>query len=191
MSYLLLDTETTGLSPETNGLTQIGALYLNDYLDVIGEFFQEFAPAEGRMIESDALRIQKRTHRNLLDIEGEECHAVSSLIAFVRRTMKSQAESEYPFFAAFNAGFDLKHMNEALNRSGFEGLFPYRIDPEKGALDVLKDARKFFKKPIQVENHKLVTLAAFLGLDVSGAHCALDDCRLTLKVWRHMKGLPL
>lgn len=54
----------------------------------------------------------------------------------------------------------------------------------------LEEARRLMPKGGRVtpgpENHKLVTLAAYLGFTYDGAHDALADCHATLKLLEHL-----
>jgi|688.fasta_scaffold140030_3 DNA polymerase III epsilon subunit-like protein len=55
--YLVIDTETTGLSPSKNGLIQLAAIGLDAKLDIIDTFCFDVCPPKGVDISLQALQI--------------------------------------------------------------------------------------------------------------------------------------
>lgn len=55
--YLVIDTETTGLSPSKNGLIQLAAISLDAKLDIIDTFCFDICPPRGVAISFQALEI--------------------------------------------------------------------------------------------------------------------------------------
>ena len=55
--YIVIDTETTGLSPSKNGLTQLAAICLDEKLDIIDTFCSDVCPGLGVDISLQALEI--------------------------------------------------------------------------------------------------------------------------------------
>lgn len=65
MSYVFLDLETTGLDADTCHITEIGAIRVNEYGDVIGQFDTYVRLPEGEKIPEDISRFTGITDDDL------------------------------------------------------------------------------------------------------------------------------
>lgn len=173
--YLFLDTETTGLEPDKNAVIQLAAMVVTKTGDSLGEYCSRVRPFDGAIVEGGALAVSRRKFSDLLDAptEVEVCLKLRELVG-----------SRELVFAGYNCQFDQKFIWKMFQRTS---VFVKYVIPEAGPLDVLKDAKRLLKKPEQVENHKLTTVAKYFGVLRDGAHDALEDVRMTRDVWRHLE----
>lgn len=149
-TYIALDIETTGLSPERDAITEIGVV----------KFRQDCVLAEWSSLvnpfRSLSYKIQQLTGITQSDVDGAPPlrSLVSSLQDFVR---------DLPIIG-HNVAFDLSFLNS-------EGLFLNNpsIDTFEMAGILLPHAGRY----------SLSRLAEDLGIDLSNAHRALNDARAT------------
>lgn len=160
-TYCVLDLETTGLSPKTGKITEIGIMKLKDgkAIDEFSCFVNPEKPIPARVVEvtnitddmvKDAQTIEKVFPKLLEFIEG------SVLVAHN---------------AEFDVGF-LKHNAKVL---GYDFDFTY--------LDTLSLAKELFPS---FKTYKLGRIAKNLGIKVETAHRALSDVDTTVKVFNEM-----
>ena len=149
-TYIALDTETTGLSPERDAITEIGAVKFQQGR-VIGEWSSLINP-----FRTLPYKIQQLTGITQSDVDGAPpLRAVArSLQDFVR---------DLPIIG-HNVSFDLAFLNNA-------GMFVDnpRIDTFELASILLPHASRY----------SLSMLTAELGIELSNAHRALNDARAT------------
>jgi DNA polymerase III subunit alpha, Gram-positive type len=160
-TYCVLDLETTGFSPVTEKITEIGIMKLKDgkVIDQFSTFVNPQKPIPPRVVEvtnitddmvRDAETIDKVFPKMLDFIEG------SVLVAHN---------------ATFDVGF-LKHNARVL---GYDFDFTY--------VDTLSLAQEVFP---DFKTYKLGRIAKNLGISVEVAHRALDDVDTTVKVFKVM-----
>jgi DNA polymerase-3 subunit alpha (Gram-positive type) len=159
--YCVLDLETTGFSPVTEKITEIGIMKIQGgkVIDEFSSFVNPQKPIPARVVEvtnitddmvSDAETIDKIFPKMLEFIEG------SVLVAHN---------------AEFDIGF-LKH-----NAKELELAFDFTY------LDTLSLAHELFP---DYKTYKLGRIAKNLGIKVEVAHRALDDVETTVKVFNVM-----
>lgn len=80
-----------------------------------------------------------------------------------------------------NVRFDIDHVKFVFKRYG--EFFPIQLN---NPLDTLQGAVWYFEKTGKEppENYQLATIAKYFGIEVTGAHDALVDTRLTVKLAR-------
>lgn len=160
-TYCVLDLETTGFSPVTEKITEIGIMKYKDgkVIDSFSCFVNPEKPIPSRVVEvtnitddmvKDAETIEKVFPKMLEFVEG------SVLVAHN---------------AAFDVGF-LKHNAKVL---GYDFDFTY--------VDTLSLAQAVFP---EYKSYKLGRIAKNLGIKVEVAHRALDDVDTTVKVFKIM-----
>lgn len=155
-TYLIIDTETSGLKPENNGVCEIAWLEVSE---------------EGEVLDQ---------HYSLIDPEwpiapaAQAVHGISQADVSEAPTLHEYftiIHSEHPFdrdglvFVAHQVGFDWGFLHEHFPRGAEQ-------------MDTLALARRFYPDS---DNHKLPTLAVMLGLetfDHKKAHGALADVRV-------------
>ena len=160
VTFVVVDLETTGGSPATAAITEIGAVKVRGG-EVLGEF------------------------QTLVD-PGVPVPAFISALTGITNSMVSGAsriEAVLPSFLEFsrgavlvahNAGFDISFLKAAARDHGY----PW---PGNRVVDTVALARRALTRD-EVPNHKLATLAAYFHSSVAPEHRALSDARATVDV---------
>lgn len=160
-TYCVLDLETTGFSPITEKITEIGIMKLKDgeVIDQFSCFVNPEKPIPARVVEvtnitddmvKDAETIEKVFPRMLDFLEGS-------------------------ILVAHNADFDVGFLKYTAKVLGYDFDFTY--------LDTLSLAKELFP---DYKTYKLGRIAKNLGIKVEVAHRALDDVDTTVKVFNVM-----
>ena len=173
MREIVLDTETTGLSPESGDrIVEIAALEIENRLPT-GKYFQCYINPDGREMHPDAERICGITNEFLLD----------------KPLLKDIAFDFLDFIkddplVIHNAKFDVKFLNYELN---IFGSFNIEISMNR-CVDTLEIARRQF--PGSQVN--LDALCKRFNVDNSKRtlHGALIDCELLAGVYMYLMGGP-
>lgn len=172
MRVLIVDTETTGLDPETHELIEVGlVLYSVDHQCALQQF-STLLPMKAAENEAERInRIPSSVLRGeTLDPSGRMTVEASRMISELVRL------SDY--FIAHNAAFDSKWFPSKL--PGFTAK-----EQERPWLCTLED----FVWPNCGPGH-LVNTALAHGIGVSSAHRALTDCLLISALFDRMADLP-
>ena len=162
-NFTVIDIETTGLNPIKDNIIELSAIRVRENIAV-------------------------STFSKLVNPQ-RELHPFISKLTGINNTMLSQAKlvnEVLPEFLEFvgddvilghNIRFDISFINQKsltiLNR-------PF-INKNT---DTLKLSRKL---KIQSQNHKLKTLADFYRITQGRMHRGLEDCRITLEVYKHLR----
>ena len=162
-SLIILDFETTGLSPDNGDRAiEIGAVKL--VKGEVSERFQELM-YPGRQVSPFIEDYTGISNRMLS--KAPPCHEVMSRFAdFI------QGQN----LVAHNASFDKRFLDSELNRisTNYDGQF---------SCSLLLSRRLYQKAP----NHKLGTLINYKGIASNGSfHRALYDSEMTAKLWLAM-----
>jgi len=162
-SLIILDFETTGLSPDNGDRAiEIGAVKLEN--GVVTERFQELM-YPGRPVSHFIADYTGITNEMLST--AAPCHEVMARFAdFI------QGQN----LVAHNASFDKRFLDSELKRisSGYDGQF---------SCSLLLSRRLYQTAP----NHKLGTLINYKGIASKGSfHRALYDSEMTAKLWLAM-----
>lgn len=159
--FVVLDFETTGLSPIENNIIQIGAIrYVN--FELVEEYNTLVNPKEP--ISSTITKITGITNKDVANAPAIE-QVLPSLLEFINTNV----------IVAHNASFDMKFLLENIERLNLTSK-KYRV------IDTLSLARKCID---ETPNHKLPTLKAFLNLDHLESHDALADCKVTGELYKY------
>lgn len=160
-SFCVFDIETTGLNKKYEKITEIAVCKVKDG-KIIDEF-TTFVNPEKHIPEE----VQNLTH--ITDDMVKDSPTIEEVLPqFIEFTKDS-------ILVAHNASFDVGFMAHFAAEQKLE-FNPYVID-------TLTIARENYTS---VENHKLGTLAEFLGVELEGAHRAINDTRATAKVFIKM-----
>lgn len=161
--FTLIDLETTGLSPKTCDIIEVGGIKVRD----------------DRVVD---------TYENLINIPYQLPYLITNLTGITDDMLYDapSADIVIPEFidfieddlviahnAPFDRGFIRTHCDNHLN-----------YDFANEFLDTVKLARKVLP---HLKNHKLPTLISYYSVDVDNAHRALDDCKGTLDVYYGLK----
>jgi DNA polymerase III epsilon subunit family exonuclease len=165
---VVFDTETTGLTPRTDSILEIGAVLFDkeDYKKT-GEIqsFQIFIK-QSKPIPKEATAINKITDDMVLD-GVSEYEALTNFFEFV-------GEREV---YAYNAKFDRDFITETAKRCGY-----HDTDYKFKVKDILKIVRESCANE-GLYDFKLATVAKHFEIEVVGAHRALKDSVMALQVF--------
>jgi DNA polymerase-3 subunit alpha (Gram-positive type) len=160
-TYCVLDLETTGFSPVTEKITEIGVMKYQDgkVIDQFSCFVNPEKPIPERVIE-----VTNITDDMVKDAETIE-KVFPKLLEFIQGSV----------LVAHNAGFDVGFLKHNAKVLGHDFDFTY--------LDTLSLAQALFP---EYKSYKLGRIAKNLGIKVEVAHRALDDVDTTVKVFEVM-----
>ncbi|MCD2348361.1 DNA polymerase III subunit alpha [Clostridium guangxiense] len=159
--YCILDLETTGFSPVTEKITEIGIMKYKDgkVIDSFSCFVNPQKPIPARVVE-----ITNITDDMVKDAETIE-QAFPKMLEFIEGSV----------LVAHNAEFDVGFLKHNAKVLGYDFNFSY--------VDTLSLAQDVFP---QLKSYKLGRIAKNLGIKVEVAHRALDDVDTTVKVFNIM-----
>lgn len=154
-NYVVLDIETTGLSPVNNEIIELSAIKI-----VNGEITDEYS--------------------KLIKPSGYLSPFITGLTGITREMLKDaphikDSVLEFKEFCAdniivgHNVSFDLKFINAKLQKY-------HNVSFDNSYIDTLTIARRFLP---ELKNKKLGTIATYFNLDTGGMHRGLKDCTVT------------
>ncbi|GAA1868461.1 DEDD exonuclease domain-containing protein [Brevibacterium marinum] len=158
VTFVIVDLETTGTSAGKSEITEIGAVKTRGG-EVLGEF-QSLVKPEESVISPFVARLTGITHAMVDDAPSIR----SVLPSFLEFSLGS-------VLVAHNAPFDIGFLRSACERLDYHW-------PQPTVLDTVTLSRRVVGRD-EVRNHKLSTLAAHFGTEVSPDHRALSDARAT------------
>ncbi|MDP4146587.1 MAG: DNA polymerase III subunit alpha [Bacillota bacterium] len=160
-TYCVLDLETTGFSPVTEKITEIGIMKVQEgkVIDKFSCFVNPEKPIPARVIE-----VTNITDDMVKDAETIE-QVFPKMLDFIKDSV----------LVAHNAGFDVGFLKHNAKVLGYDFDFTY--------LDTLTLAQEIFP---EFKTYKLGRIAKNLGFKVEVAHRALDDVDTTVKVFNVM-----
>ena len=163
VTFCVVDLETTGGSPATCAITEVGACKVRRG-EVLGTF-QSLVNPDCRIpaFISSLTGIDQILVAEAPTIEG----VLPNLLEFLRGTV----------LVAHNARFDVSFLNTALGRAGYPHL-------SNDVVDTAKLARKILAG--EVPNHRLETLARYLRCAHKPNHRAYPDVLATIDVLHHL-----
>ncbi len=167
VTFLVVDLETTGASPASAAITEIGAVRVRGG-EVLAELSTLVRPPHA---VPPAIAVLTGITDAMVASAPEVSAVLPSLLELARGAV----------VVAHNARFDLSFLRAAATSCGSSW-------PRGQVLDTLSLARAVLPRPA-VANHKLATLAAHLGSSVTPTHRALDDARATVDVLHALLGL--
>lgn len=180
---LFLDTETTGITPNS-AIVQIAGII--EAGGVEREFDIKMRPHEGADISEKALEV--------IGISLEELNSYPSPEDGVKKFQDILSEFVDPFnksdkFVLYghNIQFDFQKLIELYNRLGNKYLgayidFKYNFD----TLQMVKNLQLLQVIEL-MDNNKLETCCETFGIELEGAHDAMNDIRATKKLYDHIE----
>jgi DNA polymerase-3 subunit alpha (Gram-positive type) len=160
-TYCVLDLETTGFSPKTEKITEVGIMKVKD--GKVIDKFSTFVNPE-KSIPMSVVEVTKITDDMVRDAETID-KVFPKLLQFIEGTV----------LVAHNAEFDINFLKHNAKVLGYDFDFTY-LDTLTLAQDVFPDFKSY----------KLGRIAKNLGIKVEVAHRALDDVDTTVKVFNIM-----
>ena len=160
-TYCVLDLETTGFSPVTEKITEVGIMKVKngEVIDKFSCFVNPEKPIPPRVGEVT----------NITDDMVKDAETIEKVFPKILEFLGDSV------IVAHNAGFDVGYLKHNAKVLGYEFDYTY-ID----TLSLAKDLFPNFKK------YKLGKIAEELGIKVEVAHRALDDVDTTVKVFNVM-----
>lgn len=166
VTFVVVDLETTGGSPQDSAITEIGAVKVRG-----GELLGEFQTLVNPHLPIPAF-IQTLTGITTAMVATAP-RIESALPAFLEFAQGS-------VLVAHNAGFDIGFLKAAAAAQGIDW-------PRFGVLDTVHLARALVTRD-EARNHKLSTLAALFSSTTTPDHRALHDARATVDVLHALIG---
>ncbi len=160
-TYCVLDLETTGFSPNTEKITEIGIMKIKD--GKIIDKFSTFVNPE-KSIPMRVVEVTNITDEMVRDAETID-KVFPKMLEFIEGCV----------LVAHNAEFDINFLKHNARVLGYDFDFTY--------LDTLSLAQDIFP---EFKSYKLGRIAKNLGIKVEVAHRALDDVDTTVKVFNIM-----
>jgi DNA polymerase-3 subunit alpha (Gram-positive type) len=160
-TYCVLDLETTGFSPVTEKITEIGIMKYEGgkVIDTFSCFVNPQKPIPARVVE--VTHITDDMVRNAETID----QVFPKMLEFIKDSV----------LVAHNAAFDVGFLKHNAKVLGYDFDFTY--------VDTLTLAQEVFP---DFKTYKLGRIAKNLGIKVEVAHRALDDVDTTVKVFKIM-----
>ena len=158
---VIFDTETTGLSPATCRLTEIGAVKLKN-MEIVDEF-QTFVDPE-QPVPAEITKLTGITDEMVKGAPTEK-EAVSAFMKFCGKAP----------LAAHNSKFDMSFIGAVNER--------HRLGFRPDSFDTLALCRALVPG---LKNHKLDTMAEHFGLGDFNHHRAVDDAKMLAMVYQKL-----
>jgi len=160
-TYCVLDLETTGFSPATEKITEIGIMKFQGgkVIDEFGCFVNPEKPIPARVIEVT----------NITDDMVKDAETIDRVFPKILDFIEGSV------LVAHNADFDINFLKHNADVLGYKFDYTY--------LDTLSLAKELFPN---YKSYKLGRIAKNLGITVEVAHRALDDVATTVKVFSIM-----
>ena len=156
--FIAFDVETTGFSPKTDRIIELGAVLFENRRPA-ARFSTLVNP--GRLIPAPVSAVNHITNGMLRRAPGE-AEAFAELTAFLWQVMNGQT-----FLCAHNAGFDCGFLSETLSRLGYDADIRY--------IDTLVLSRVYLKG---LPNYRQSTVARHFSIDTGSEHRAGDDAEV-------------
>ncbi|AEV68508.1 DNA polymerase III subunit alpha [Acetivibrio clariflavus] len=160
-TYCVLDLETTGFSPITEKIIEIGIMKLKDgnVIDQFSCFVNPEKPIPARVVEVT----------NITDHMVQDAETIDKVFPKIMEFIEDSV------LVAHNADFDIGFLKQNAKVLGYDFDFTY-VDTLTLAQDLFPDYKTY----------KLGKIAKNLGIKVEVAHRALDDVDTTVKVFKIM-----
>ena len=164
MDFVALDVETTGLSPYTDKMIEIGLVRVRNGME--------------RECYSTLIQPERRISPHITALTGitnamlSDAPVISEILPEVLQFIGGD------IIVGHNVNFDIGFMHAACMHAlqfGFSNDF----------IDTMRLSRKHFR---DLPNHRLATLVCAFGIDQGNAHRALADAQATTRCYLHMCG---
>lgn len=170
-TLVIVDLETTGFSPDSAGITEIGAVKVRagQVLDEFQTFVNPGVSIPAKITQMTGITNDHVRHAPLSD---------SAMDSFLEFAGFEPTGDDRTILVAHNSKFDVGFLKHACN-------YWDRHWPNPPELDTVIFARRVLKNAIS--DVRLDTLAAHFNVSVTPTHRALDDARATVEVlWQLM-----
>ncbi|MBO5141627.1 MAG: 3'-5' exonuclease [Clostridia bacterium] len=163
--YVLVDIETTGLSPQKDDIIEIGAIKVKD--NKIVDTYSSLINI-GRKVPSYITNLTGIT-TDMLESDGKNvCDVLQEFVNFTGDNI----------IVGHNVNFDINFIYDKCEK--------YLDKPlSNDFIDTMKIAKRLVDTP----NYKLGTLADHFNVDYNGAHRGLKDVEITYEVYNNLKNI--
>ena len=163
--YVLVDIETTGLSPQRDDIIEIGAIKVknNEVVDTYTSLINI-----GRNIPSHITNLTGIT-TNMMIKEGKDT------VEVLKEFMDFAGDN---IIVGHNVNFDINFIYDKCEKY----LNTYLSND---FIDTMKIAKRLVDTP----NYKLGTLADYFDVDYNGAHRGLKDVEITFEVYNKLRNI--
>lgn len=173
MKYAIIDTETTGLDPQTSTVLEFAAIIVDNGVGVVlMEYETKIKPTEQEL---------QAAHPKALEVNGytDEAWADAPTVEQVAYDIITLLDG--CALVGHNVSFDENMLKATFKKHGVEGRIPYhKIDTVTLAYEHLT--------PLGLKSVSLDRIREFLGWSKDGAHTAMKDVedtrRLFELLWR-------
>ncbi|MCI8393926.1 MAG: 3'-5' exonuclease [Bacilli bacterium] len=161
-SYIVFDTETTGLHDQVDHIIEIGALKViqNEIVEEFDMLINPGTPIPEIITKITGITTEMISHEKKIE------DVLPEFLTFIE---------DLPLIC-HNAPFDIGFMNAALQKANLPIL-------KNQALDTIEFARIYIPKAY---NYKLETLKNYFKLDF-GSHRSVEDCKTTHYIYQECK----
>lgn len=164
-NYVLVDIETTGLSPQYDEIIEISAVRImnNEIVDSFNELVKPYNEISSFIEQLTGITNEMvKNARRIKEV-------LKSFLSFIK---------EEDVLIGYNFNFDINFLYDSI----LENLEkPFSND----FVDVLRFSRLLIKE--KLENCKLKTVANFYDIDYSKAHRGKEDCKITFEVFKKLQ----
>jgi len=187
MKLLFLDTETTGLEPNTHGIVQLSGI-----IEIDGEVKEEFdfncKPFEGQLFTHEALQIIGKTKEEIMAYP-EPGIVYALLMKILNKYINRYDKNDKFYLVGQNIKFDYDHMDAWFKRNNNKFFYAYIA---YHLIDIIGITMLFtLAGLIKTKNLKLATVAEYYGIEFK-AHDSMEDIRVTKQIFHkfidHVKG---
>ncbi len=160
--FVVIDTETTGLNPQSDRLLEIAAIKYKNNVPI--DTFHTLV--------NPIINIPSR----ITQINGITNKMVQSAPYIENIIEKVDAFIDNLPIVGHNVSFDIGFLNSAMKKY-YGNNFAYLPNP---VVDTVKLSRKMYP---ELDNHKLGTIIDYLGIKVNSRHNALEDVKATAVIY--------
>lgn len=160
-TFVVFDTETTGLTLNSDEVIEIGAVKIVD--GKLTEMFSTFIKPQNNTISG-----------KITELTGIDESMVKDAPTFDEIAGDFSKFTEGAILVAYNASFDIGMITPQMRHADY--------DVPNEVIDALKVAQD----NMQLANYKLITVANALDVSLEGAHRAVNDAIATAKVFRKL-----
>lgn len=181
MKLFFIDTETTGLDPQKNGIIQIGGI-----IEIDGKEKEHInllvRPFSDDIIDEKALEVNKTTKEKIANFPSPR-EVYQNLTKTMLKYISKYDRSDKFHFIGYKSCFDDDFLRAWFKKNGDDYFGSYFFYPP---IDVMNMAAiHFIETRSNFANFKLMTVAQAIGIEIDEdkAHDAMYDIEITKKLF--------
>lgn len=164
-NYVLVDIETTGLSPQKDDIIEIGAIKVKD--NKVVDTYSSLINI-GRNVPAYITKLTGITTEMIKESGKETPEVLQEFVDFAGDDI----------IVGHNVNFDINFIYDKCEKY-----------LDKHVSNDFIDTMKIAKKLVDTPNYKLGTLAEYFEVDYNGAHRGLKDVEITYEVYNKLKNI--